>query len=50
MIKVGDRVNHVTYGWGRVVGLRRSAKIALVKWDSGSCMQHYLPILKKAAR
>ena len=50
MIKVGDRVVHMGEGYGRVVGLRRSAKIALVKWDSGSCTQHYLPILKKAAR
>lgn len=47
MIRVGDRVSHVTEGEGRVVAIRRSAKIVLVRWDSGSCTQHYLPYVHK---
>ena len=50
MIRVGDRVVHMGEGAGRVVAIRRSAKIVLVKWDSGLCTQHYLPAVKKAAR
>ncbi len=50
MIKVGDRVVHMGEGAGQVVAVRRSAQRALVKWDSGLCTEHYLPILKKAAR
>ena len=50
MIKVGDRVVHMGEGAGRVVAIRRSAKVVLVKWDSGLCTEHYLPAVKKAAR
>jgi len=47
MIKVGDRVVHMGEGAGRVVAIRRSAKIVLVKWDSGLCTEHFLPAVKK---
>ncbi len=47
MIKIGDRVVHMGEGYGRVVGLNRSAKVVLVKWDSGRCTEHYLPAVKK---
>lgn len=50
MIRVGDRVVHMGEGAGRVVAIRRSAKVVLVKWDSGPCTEHYLPAVKKAAR
>ena len=48
MIRVGDRVVHMGEGAGRVVAIRRSAKVVLVKWDSGLCTEHYLPAIKKA--
>ena len=48
MIKVGDRVVHMGEGAGRVVAIRRSAKVVLVKWDSGLCTEHFLPVVKKA--
>ena len=47
MIKIGDRVRHVTEGTGTVRHIRRSAKTVLVKWDSGACTEHYLPYVHK---
>lgn len=47
MIKVGDRVAHMGEGYGTVRHIRRTARRVLVKWDSGLCKEHYLPILKK---
>ncbi len=50
MIKVGDRVVSEEGDEGRVVGIRRSKKLVLVKWDFGFCSEHYLPAVKKVAR
>ncbi len=50
MIKVGDRVYHVTEGTGVAVAIRRQSKIILVKWDSGSCTEHYLPFVHKVRK
>ena len=47
MIRVRDRVSHVTEGEGQVVAICRATKIVLVKWDSGSCTRHYLPYVHK---
>jgi len=47
MIKVGDRVVHMGEGYGTVRHIRRSKNIVLVKWDSGLCTEHYLPVIKK---
>lgn len=50
MIKVGDRVVHMGEGYGSVVAVRRGANIVLVKWDSGLCTEHYLPVLRKVEK
>ena len=50
MNKVGDRVVHMGEGYGNVVAVRRGANIVLVKWDSGLCTEHYLPVLRKVEK
>ena len=47
MLKIGDKVFHVTEGTGTVRHIRRSEKIVWVQWDSGSCTEHYLPYVHK---
>ena len=50
MINVGDRVVHIGEGYGTVRHIRRSKNIVLVKWDSGLCTEHYLPVIRKVEK
>ena len=52
-MKVGYIVEHIDsdererLGRGRVVFWRKGQRSALVKWDGGSCQEHYVGALRQ---